>query len=345
MPRLNGQVQPVLDRLVASGPELGLQVAAYLDGELVVDAWAGIADEASGRLVDGQTMFSASSASKGLAATCMHILAERGQLSYDERVAAYWPEFGANGKERTTVRHILSHRSGIGNAPEGFGPEMAVDWARTCEAIAAMKPLFVPGTKTAYQNFTFGYLTGEILRRIDGRTIGQFLQDEVCRPLGIDSMFLGVPASELGRVATIKAPERPRQPNSLSSLDFNRADVRQAAIPSTGGIMNARSLARHYDALVRGELLPPDRVRLATEVHTDEIDTVWNVRIKRGLGYRLNGDTGPAAGPRAFGHVGAGIYGYADPDRRLAIAFLRNYLGPSENPPAGDEVAHAILSS
>ncbi|HEU0167569.1 MAG TPA: serine hydrolase domain-containing protein, partial [Chloroflexota bacterium] len=324
---------------------LGMQVAAYVDGELVVDAWAGIADEASGRAVDERTMFGVSSASKGLAATCTHLLAERGKLDYDERVATYWPEFAANGKERTTVRHILSHRSGIGNAPEGFGPEMAVDWARTCAAIAAMQPLFEPGTKTAYQNFTFGYLTGELIRRIDGRTIGQFLQDEVCRPLEIDSMFFGVPSSELGRVATIKAPERPRQPNSLSSLDFNRTDIRQSAIPSTGGIMTARSLARHYDALLRGELLPLSRIALATEIHTDEIDSVWNVRIKRGLGYRLNGDTGPGAGPRAFGHVGAGIYGYADPDRRLAIAFVRNYMGPSAGPPAGDTVADAILQA
>ena len=351
----NRPVQAVLDQLVADGPEVGVQVAVYVRGELVVDAWAGVADEASGRAVDGDTLFSASSTGKGVAATCMHVLADRGRLDYEAPVCTYWPEFAANGKANVTVRHILSHRSGIPHPPPGFDPEMMVDWDRMAAGLAALRPLFEPGTKTAYQASTFGFLTGEILRRIDGRPIGEFLQQEVCRPLGIDALFFGVPDEALPRVATLKEGpgyQRPSSapPPSVTAETFNRTDARKAALPSSGAITNARSLARHYAMLAQGgeldgvRLLRPERIRIATELQTDAVDEYYRVSIRRGLGYRLGGDAGPGAGPNGFGHVGNGMFGYADPDRQVAIGFLKNYLGPSPaaRPAPGEAVYAAV---
>jgi CubicO group peptidase (beta-lactamase class C family) len=169
---------------------------------------------------------------------------------------------------------------------------------------------------------------GEIVRRIDGRKLERFLQEEVCGPQGVDSLFFGVPASAIERVAT-------RVPDN----EFNRAEVRQACIPSSGMITNARSLARHYATLPR--LLTPERIAAATELQTDAPDEIYHIRLKRGLGYRLGDDTGPGAGPRAFGHVGAAMFGYYDPDRRCAMAFVKNYFDST----SGWDVARAVYAS
>jgi CubicO group peptidase (beta-lactamase class C family) len=351
----NGQVQIVLDELVAEGSELGLQVAVYRAGKLIVDAWAGLADEASSSSVDAETLFNMSSCGKGVAATCLHILADRQLVSYDAAVADYWPEFGAHGKQGITVRHVLSHRSGIPRTPAGYGPGMLVDWDTMCAGIAELEPIFAPGSKTAYQAVNYGFIVGEIIRRVDGRPIGEFLRGEVAEPLGAPALFFGVPRSALERVATIRdalagAPRIDTPAPTVSAATFNRNDVRQAAIPSSGGIANARSLARHYAALALGgaldgvRLLSEERVRTAVELQTDEIDELYKVAIKRSLGYRLADDTGPGAGPSAFGHVGNGMFAYADPDRAVAVAFLRNSLAspPSGKLSAGERVMAAL---
>src|SRR5205823_6348586 len=143
------------------------------------------------RPVDGQTLFNMSSCGKGVVATCLHLLADRGRVSYSTPVADYWPEFAAHGKARITVHHVLSHRSGIPHTPPGSDATMLVDWERMCAAIADLEPIFEPGTKTAYQAVNFGYILGEIIRRVDGRTIGDFLQAEIARPLGAESLFFG----------------------------------------------------------------------------------------------------------------------------------------------------------
>jgi CubicO group peptidase (beta-lactamase class C family) len=345
------RVQAVLDRLVSDESEVGVQVAAYLGGQLVLDAWAGVADPGSRRAVDGDTLFNVSSCGKGVAATCLHILADRGQVGYDSPVAEYWPEFAARGKAKVTVRHVLAHRSGIPHSPPGFGPQLLVDWDRMCSAIAELEPIFEPGTKTAYQAVNYGFIVGELVRRIDGRSIGQFVREEIGQPLHADSIFFGVPASELARVATISGVAAPRArsdvpPPTVTPATFNRDDVRMAAIPSSGGIMTARALARHYAVLAQGgtldgvRLLTPERIRLATELHTAAVDELYKQAIKRSLGYRLGDDAGPGAGASAFGHVGNGMFGYADPERQFAVAFLRNYAGAA--PDVGAHVVSAI---
>ena len=193
----NEKVRAVLDSLVKDGPEIGLQVAAYLDGKLVIDAWAGKADTATGRLVDGDTLFMLSSTTKGVTSTCLHLCVEKHGLSYDMPIVKVWPEFGAHGKDNATLRHALAHQTGVPQTPVGYTPEWLPDWDRMCRGIADLTPMFPIGERTAYHSLNFGYINGEILRRVDGRPIAKFLQDEICKPLGINGAYLGVPDSGL----------------------------------------------------------------------------------------------------------------------------------------------------
>jgi CubicO group peptidase (beta-lactamase class C family) len=360
------QVQHLLEELVAEGPELGLQVAAYLDGQLVVDAWAGMADVASRKPVDGDTLFMLSSTTKGVTATCAAVLADRGMLDYDRPLASYWPEFGAHGKDRVTVREVIAQRSGIPQTPLGYTPEWLSDWDRICRGIADLTPMFPPGERTAYASLTFGHMIGEVIRRIDGRPIAQFLQEELAQPLGNLDIYFGVPDKDLARVAvlvdgqSLPATDDRRMVGEPAGNEvarwFNRREVQQAAIPGSGGIMSARGLARMYAMLANGgelegvRILSRAAISRATELQSFELDEVYRVRVRRGLGYRLGPDTGPGAGPNAFGHVGGGgSFGYADPDRNFALAFAKNYFayntGVSPDRRAGPAVGHAVLSA
>jgi CubicO group peptidase (beta-lactamase class C family) len=339
----SAKVRATLEGLVKDTPEVGLQVAAYLDGKLVVDAWAGLADAGTRKRVDGDTLFMLSSTTKGVTSTCMHILVEKHKLDYDMPIVKVWPEFGAHGKQRATLRHALSHQTGVPQTPVGYTPDWLADWDKMCRGIADLTPMFPIGERTAYHSLNFGHINGEILRRVDGRSIGQFLQDEICKPLKTNGIFLGVPDADLGRVAVLKdGPPAPaaydasmvgEPAGSYVAKAFNRTAVIKAAIPGSGGIMSARGLARHYAMLANwGELdgvriLPESRIRAGIELQTFEWDEVYKVRVRRSLGYRRGRDTGPLASPEAFGHVGGGdSFGYADPARRLGIGFAKNYF-------------------
>lgn len=339
----NDKVRAVLASLVEDTPEIGLQVAAYLDGELVIDAWAGMADPAAGKPVDGDTLFMLSSTTKGVTATCMHLCAEKHGLSYDLPIVDVWPEFGAHGKQNATLRMALAHQTGVPQTPVGYTPEWLPDWNRMCSGIADLVPMFPLGQRTAYHSLNYGYINGEILRRVDGRTIAQFLEEEICKPLGIDGAYLGVPDRELDRVAVLTdGPPAPADydarmvgepAGSHVAEVFNRRAVVQASIPGSGGLFSARGLARHYAMLANwGELdgvrvLPEARIRAGVELQSYEWDEIYRIRARRALGYRRGSDTGPLASPEAFGHVGGGgSFGYADPARRLGIGFAKNYF-------------------
>ena len=255
---LNASVQKVIDGLVESGEETGLQVAAYVDGELVVDAWAGVADEVSRKPVNGDTLFTSWSTTKGFVSTCIHILADRGLIDYDTPVDTYWPEFAAHGKDKITVRHALTHSSGIPQMPEDVTLEMMTDWKAMCAAIADLKPLWTPGTTTRYHFWTWGWIIGEVIRRVDGRPISQFVQEELCQPLGINDFYLGIPDIVEHRIAPLREEQTPdakvpkpddlvlrvTPPQITCAEAVNRPDVRRACIPAIGGIMNARAIAR-----------------------------------------------------------------------------------------------------
>jgi CubicO group peptidase (beta-lactamase class C family) len=358
-------VEQAMDGALDRG-EIGLQVAVYLHGELVTDAARGVADWETGRTVDSETLFTVFSATKGVAATALHIAAERGLLAYDRPVADYWPEFGAAGKERTTMRHVLTHAAGVPCMPDCTAEQMC-DWAWMCRSIASMAPTWEPGTKHGYHAYTFGWLVGELVVRTDPaqRPFGQWLQEEICQPLGIDSLWMGIPDRVEPRVARLRNTVPPANaapppadalilkaiPPSLGVTQevFGRPDVRRSCHPGAGGIMNARSLARHYALLAgHGELngvrlLSPERVDQMRTLQSDAIDEVIGQPYRRGLGYWLGGEPLNSnsaifgSNPGALGHPGAGgSIGWADPDTGLAAAILKNRMlapaTPADNP-------------
>ncbi len=201
----NDAIGMLLEELRAEGSEDGVQVCCYLDGVPVIDVWAGLADRETARMVDGDSVFTIFSATKGVSGTCMHILADRGMLDYDRPLQEIWPGFGAHGKETATIRHAMLHQIGIPYLPDGVTPDQLCDWEYMCRAFAEMTPLWAPGSRTGYHSLNYNYFAGQIVKGIDGRTIRDFLQDEICRPLGIDGLFLGIPDDVEARVAPVIA--------------------------------------------------------------------------------------------------------------------------------------------
>src|ERR687894_305465 len=258
------QVQEEIDRLVESGAERGLQVAVYRHGEPVVDAVAGVADPITGHPVTSDTPFFSYSIGKGIAATVVHVLAERGAIAYDTPIAELWPEFGAHGKDKATVRHALSQSVGVPGLPPGLTVDDLCDWEKMCAIIADSEPWWEPGTRIGYHAITWGYIVGEIIRRASGKPIPQTLWEEVAEPLGVaNELFFAVPAAEQHRVARLEdAPgskemfgELPEDSPifklgpDLSAADANRAEVLSANILA-GGTVTARAVARMYAALL-----------------------------------------------------------------------------------------------
>ncbi len=361
--------------------EIGVQVAAYLDNELVVDVWKGLADETTGRGVEADTLFPVFSVVKAVTAVALHIQAERGLVDYYEPMARYWPEFGAHGKDKGTVYDALTHRLGVPMMPLGVTPELMCDWDWMVRRIADMRPLFEPGTRSAYMAYTFGWVVGEVVRRTDPkeRPFGTFVQEEICQPLGIDNLWLEVPDEAIPRMAKLtNLPPMPpgapgMAPDSIRPLAippqvatmaevFERPDVRRACIPGAGGTMNARSEARFFAMLANGgeldgvRLLSEERVRLFSVRRPPcDYDPFYGVpHIASIGGFHLAGSPhGMAAAgnnPRTFGHTGAGgSLGWADPDTHLAVAITHNrmfspFAGANENPfvPIGEAVREAL---
>lgn len=344
MTRAQRRMQELLNDLVRDGCERGIQVAAYLDGKLVVDAFAGVADPATKRPVDGETLFPVFSCTKGIALTLAHILAERGKLNYETPMAEYWPEFAAQGKGGITVRHALNHTAGLQLMPMGIGYKELCDWDAMCAAMVREKPVSKPGEQMAYHAVTYSWLVGEVLRRVDGRPFAKMLKDEICTPLGLRGMFVGIPDEVEPRVAILDEifepgcgpsldDSKPRDvPGWMQPLHtmMNRPEARRACIPASNGIMTARDLARHYAALLPGgvdgvELLPPARVRLATQLQKPSVNPEAETAL-RGLGYMIGMDfdgRGPCMS--AFGHGGyGGAQGFGDFERRLAVGLTKN---------------------
>lgn len=336
------EVQRLFDRLVAEDKERGLQAAVYFRGELVVHAWAGLADPVRGVMVDGRTLFPVFSCGKGVTATLIHRLVERGVLAYDQPIASVWPEFGAAGKDAVTVRHALNHTAGLHLMPAGLDYAMLCNWDTLCTVVARMAPVWAPGSRAEYHAITFGWILGGLACRATGRTFDQLLEEEIRAPIGLKDMFIGITDEVEARVAVLEEIGTPgvfpagadvlqSVPDWLQPLYIfmNRPDVRRACIPASNGIMSAHDLARHYAALLPGgvegvALLPPSRVARVRETggpHMQGISS-W------GLGYGLGGE-GSVMGHRetCFGHGGhGGSLGFVDLDHELAVGFVRNRL-------------------
>ncbi|GAA3841099.1 serine hydrolase domain-containing protein [Streptomyces phyllanthi] len=338
--------------------ELGAAVAVTLGGETVVDLWGGWADAARTRPWERETLVNVWSTSKGPTSLCAHVLADRGLLDLDAPVAAYWPEFAAAGKERVLVRHLLSHRSGLSGPREPHSFEQLCDWELTVGRLAAQEPWWEPGTESGYHAFTFGFLVGEVVRRITGLLPGAFLEREVTGPLGID-FTIGLPEKESGRVAELVHPPvadaseqaavfAQLSPAAIAALanpmvgaaEANTSRWRAAEIPAANGHGTARAVASLYGILAgRGSwgghrVLSPEAAERVREGQGACRDLVLGAGLGRdteiGLGLWLSGPGGSyGPNPRAFGHDGyGGSCGLADPEAGVSLGYVMNRMGP-----------------
>ena len=337
--RLARAIDDLLDELVGSGAEVGLQVAVIRHGRTLVDAACGVADPRTGAPVEPGTLFWAGSTAKGVASTVAHVLVDRGVLTDDVRVAEVWPEFAAHGKERTTLRHVLMHTAGVPGLPSGTGAADLCDWDRMCATIAGSTPWWEPGTGFGYHAKTFGFLLGETLRRATGDPIPALLREYVTGPLGVaDEVHFGVPRPLLTRVARQVGanPARPEPgsplekampPGVVPDADYaNRTDLLTSDVPAEG-TMSARGVARVYSALLEHLVSPARRTAIATVAFTGT-DRVMGVPASWTYGYAPFRPSGRGRPGSTFGMVGSnGSAAFADVDSGVAVAVMRNRFG------------------
>ncbi len=377
---------PVGDRVrdvdLGSG---GGAFAAYVDGECVVDIWAGLA--APGVPWARDTRAVVMSATKGLTALCAHLLYDRGALDVDASVATYWPEFAVAGKERTLVRHVLSHQSGAIGVPDahrflGWDGSGWDDLDAIASAIAGAPPAWEPGTRHGYHGLTFGWLVGELVRRVTGVSLGTFFRTEVARPLAA-ACDIGTPAADLSSVARVIewTPRSSARPGRLTVIDpesragrsvlagpdgslfadahgeprfasfMNTPAVLEAEIGAIGATATARDLARVYAALAGGEeLVSRASVARFSAEQVCGRDAVMRVPTRWALGYTREPPAVVDGLPRqhgpnddAFGHMGAGgQVGFADPIARVGCGFVRNHLENQALPLMGAVLVDAL---
>jgi CubicO group peptidase (beta-lactamase class C family) len=336
---LASAVDALLDELVASGAEVGLQVAVIRHGETLVDAACGVADPQTGAPVEPDTLFWAGSTAKGVAAAVAHVLVDRGDLADDLRVAEVWPEFGVHGKDGVTLRHVLMHTAGVPGLPSDTSAADLCDWQRICAVVADETPWWEPGTGFGYHAKTFGFLLGETLRRATGHPISTLLRTHVTEPLGVgDEVHFGVPRRLLPRVArqvgsTTARPEpgspldRAMPPGVVPDADYaNRPDLLTSDIPAEG-TMSARGVARVYSALLEHLVSPARRTAIAAVAFT-RMDEVMGFPASWAFGYAPFRPSGRGRPGSTFGMVGTnGSAAFADIDSGIAVAVMRNRFG------------------
>ncbi|NYJ07467.1 serine hydrolase domain-containing protein [Petropleomorpha daqingensis] len=315
--------------------DVGGSVAVFVDGEPVVDVWGGFTD--ADRTIPWQrdSITGVFSVTKTMTALCALLLADRGSLDLDAPVSRYWPEFGAAGKERVLVRHLLSHTAGL---PDWEGPvEELYDWSAATARMAAQAPVWEPGSAAGYHSLTQGFLVGEVIRRITGRSVGEFFAAEVAGPLGAD-FSLGLAAEHDSRVALAVPPPSRDEDYAASAAagdsapgtgirvrDGNSVAWRRAQIPAASGFGNARSVALVQSVLacggeVRGvRLLSPAGCARAREVQFRGEDRRLGMPVTWGLGFGVFGNS--------FGWGGwGGSLVMVDPDARMVVAYVTNQM-------------------
>lgn len=353
-------VRHALSDVLAAGAEVGLALAVQVDKDVVVDLWGGHADAAKTRPWAADTIVNLYSVGKAVTAVCVLRLVDAGVLDLDAPVARYWPEFAQAGKAQLPVRFLLTHQAGLPAVARPLPAGAALQWDVMTAALAAQAPWWTPGAGHGYHVNTPGFLLGEIVRRITGKTIGSYLREEIAGPAGID-FFFGV-APELDARCAEMVPQPPgpeadefrrqyaidlstlsgpalmracayRNPRELSGIGIvNTRPGRAAEMPSTNGHGNARAVARLYSALATDgaldgvHILSPEITALASTEQVYGDDLVLERPTRFGLGFQLSQPErrlGPS--PRAFGHFGAGgSLGFADPDARLAFGYAMN---------------------
>jgi CubicO group peptidase (beta-lactamase class C family) len=358
------EVEAEFHRNFAERGELGASVSIIVEGKLCVDLWGGVADQASGRAWEQDTIAPVFSATKGLSAICMHLLIDRGLLDIDAPVARYWPEFAANGKRDITVAMVLSHQAGLPVWQELLPEAALYDWNLVASRLAAEAAIWEPGTCHGYHAATLGVLEGELVRRITGKTIGALLRAEVAERLGAD-VWVGLPESEEERVATVYLSELgPQSPlfqkltadknwfgwkmmgncgNDVTHRNVNSRRRHAAELPAIGGIASARGLAQAYAPLsldgsidgirlVDKSSLPAMRaVRSASDRDLVlQVPTTFTLGFSKSWGDRRLGEGEHVIiGEQAFGTPGmGGSLGFADGEARMSFGYVMNKHGP-----------------
>ncbi len=370
------QVRDAFAKNFADGLEVGAAFAAYHRGRLVVDLWGGVADPATDRPWGEDTLELMFSTTKGATAVCAHRLAQEGRLDLDVPVTEYWPEFRGEGKDTIPVGFLLSHRAGLAWVDEPLTLEEALAWEPMIHALEHQVPAWPPGSAHGYHAITYGYLVGEVVRRVSGRTLGSYFHDEIAVPLGLD-FWIGLPEEHEPRVAhlvgdlldlddpTLDDATRAEMIRLVGSATmtgkalsgggafagkgiWNSRAVHEAEVPAANGVGDARSIARLYAACIGDvdgvRLLTPAQLRAATTQHTAGPDIVLlDFDLQFGLGFIVPSTVVTLGGPHAFGHFGAGgSAGWADPDADLAFGYVMNRMDVGL---AGDQRCFTLINA
>ena len=338
--------------------EVGAAVAVAIDGRLVVDLWGGHHDRERKRAWERDTLVNVYSTTKGVTALAAHRLVDEGRLDLDAPVASYWPEFAQAGKGTIPVRFLLSHRAGLPAVRKLLPNEALYDWNAMVESLAAEAPWWEPGAKHGYHAVTFGWLVGEVVRRIVGKSLGSYVRDAFAKPLDLD-LHVGLAEREHARVADILQPPAP-DPSGEAAQLFARALAdpegvtarafmnppsmalgpnvpawRSAEIPGANGHATARALATLYGRAALGDaggVLSREAILRCRGEQSHGADLVLGVPTRFGLGFMLrqgSHEGGRCLGAGAFGHPGAGgSLAFADPERRLGFGYVMNRMGP-----------------
>ncbi len=357
------------------GLEIGAAFSAYHRGKKVVDLWGGVADTQTNRPWDERTLELVFSTTKGATAICANKLAQEGKLDMDAPVAQYWPEFAQGGKETMPVSHLLSHQAGLAWVDGEMTFEEAMAWDPVVDSLARQVPHWEPGTKHGYHATTYGWLVGEVIKRVTGKSVGTYFREAVAEPLGLD-FWIGLPESEEPRVGRLEGwiddalAENPElrdlaaqfmgpdtmlgralfAPGGALAGDdvWNRRELHAAEVPAANGICDARSLARMYAACIGDvdgvRLLTPGQLADATTQRTKGPNTVLlDMDIQFGLGFMVPSEFLQLGGPKSFGHFGAGgSVGWADPEADLAIGYVMNRMDMGL---AGDARSFELMSA
>jgi CubicO group peptidase (beta-lactamase class C family) len=356
--------------------EVGAACSVYHRGKKVVDLWGGVADEETGRPWAEDSIIVVASSTKGATAICANLLAQRSELDLDAPVAQYWPEFAAAGKQDIPVRWLLSHRVGLPVLDKPLTIEEYLAWEPPVNALAAQTPKWEPGTAHGYHAMTYGWLVGEVVRRVSGKSLGTFFADEVAGPLGLD-FWIGLPESEESRVAPMISidladpnievkGERARemlaaatnsksyltQQQTTTPLEMGTRAFHAAELPAGNGITDARSLARMYASLIGDgvdgvRLFTDETVRRASTEQSNDRDEVIGIKSRFGLGFYLYTEGSNMVQDGAFGHGGAGgSIGFADPKADIGFGYVMNSMQMvGDDDPRTVSLAQAVHAS
>ncbi len=366
MTEIGGSVEPGFEgvaeaftRNFADHGDIGAATAVYVGGKKVVDLWGGTADVDTGAPYTEDTLQLVFSTTKGATAACANLLADRGELDLDAPVATYWPEFKAAGKEEIPVRWLLTHQAGLPYVDASVSYEEMLEWDPVIRALEAQAPVWEPGTAHGYHATTYGWLVGEVIRRVSGKSVGRFFADEFAGPLDLE-FWIGLPDEQQARVAPLVSFPKPSDPAMAALVEqfmgpdtllgkalnapagvfatedgvWNRADLRAAEVPAANGVTNARSLARFYAGLsgtVDGgpaaPLLSAEQIAAASVCHTSGPDQVLMMETTIGLGFWTASPFAPYGGARSIGHGGAGgSLGFTDPEHGIGFGYVMNRM-------------------